>query len=248
MFDLNGFIALPGLLTDEQVAELKADAKGVENNGPSAQENFGNSDGGVLHWNRTYRDVMAHPGVVPILEELCGQRFRLDHVNVHTHVADGYPGSSLHGGHSPGNGSGFFFARNGQMMNGLLAVTYELEDTIVNGGGFCCIPGSHKSNVDLPFDRDLSKPLHSAVQPIPLAAGDCVIFTEALIHGTMPWTTPGKTRTTLFYKYNPNGCAWSADFFDPADYAHYEDMTPERLAMLEPPNARYPGRPTLASL
>ena len=36
MFDLNGYIVLPGLLTDEQIQELKADAKGVENNGPSS--------------------------------------------------------------------------------------------------------------------------------------------------------------------------------------------------------------------
>ena len=36
MFDLNGYIVLPGLLTDEQIEDLKADAKGVENNGPSS--------------------------------------------------------------------------------------------------------------------------------------------------------------------------------------------------------------------
>ena len=135
LFDLNGFIVLPGLLDAETVAELKRDAKGVENNGPSSKQNFGNSEGGVLHWNRAYRDLMAHPTVVPILRQLCGPRFRLDHINVHTHVAEGYPGSSLHGGHSPGNGSGFFFSRSGQTMNGLVSVTYELEDTHCNGGG-----------------------------------------------------------------------------------------------------------------
>ena len=49
----------------------------------------------------------------PILEQLCGLGFRLDHVNVHTHVAEGYAGSSLHGGGaSPGNGNGFFFVRD----------------------------------------------------------------------------------------------------------------------------------------
>ena len=135
LFDLNGFIVLPGLLDAETVAELKRDAKGVENNGPSSQQNFGNSEGAVLHWNQAYRDLMAHPKVVPILRELCGPHFRLDHINVHTHVAAGYPGSSLHGGHSPGNGNGFFFHSGGQMMNGLVSVTYELEDTHCNRGG-----------------------------------------------------------------------------------------------------------------
>eukprot|EP01052_Picozoa_sp_SAG31_P004396 SAG31_NODE_182_length_21094_cov_4.426721_1_plen_164_part_00 len=153
------------LLTDAQIEELKGDAKGVENNGPSSLKNFGNSGGGVLHWNQTCesdakslsrvlrsftdakasaadRDLMAHPVVVPILEQLCGSRFRLDHINVHTHVANGYSGSSLHGGSNPGGGNGFYFMQNGQMRNGLVAVTWELEDTHCNGGGFCCIPGS----------------------------------------------------------------------------------------------------------
>jgi hypothetical protein len=143
---------LPRLLDADTVAELKRDAKGVENNGPSSKQNFGNSEGAVLHWNRAYRDLMAHPTVVPILQQLCGPRFRLDHINVHTHVADGYPGSSLHGGHSPGNGNGFFFYSGGQMMNGLVSVTYELEDTHCNGGGLCV------SMENVPADASTASP------------------------------------------------------------------------------------------
>jgi hypothetical protein len=41
---------------------------------------------------------------------------------------------------------------------------------------------------------------------------------------------------------NAQGCAWSAFYYDPDDYAHYEDMTEEKLRVLEPPNARYGGR------
>ena len=41
---------------------------------------------------------------------------------------------------------------------------------------------------------------------------------------------------------NAQGCAWSAFFYDPDDYAHYDDMTEEKLRVLEPPNARYGGR------
>ena len=38
-------------------------------------QNFGNSGGGVLHWNRAYRDLMAHPAVV-LLNELITERDR----------------------------------------------------------------------------------------------------------------------------------------------------------------------------
>ena len=106
--------------------------------------------------------------------------------------------------------------------------------------------------------RDLSEGVADIVHRVPAAAGDCIIFTEALTHGTLPWTAPTK-RSTLFYKCempqlplrsreserepellcadNAQGCAWSADFYDPDEYAHYEDMTEEKLAVLEPPNA-----------
>ena len=67
-------------------------------------------------------------------------------------------------------------------------------------------------------------------------------------HGTLPWTVEGKTRTTLFYKYNARGSAWSADFFEPDDYVQYVDMDPFKLAMLEPPNSRYGGRTLSDSL
>ena len=34
----------------------------------------------TLHWHRYFRELVAHPRVAPILEELCGHRYRLDHV------------------------------------------------------------------------------------------------------------------------------------------------------------------------
>eukprot|EP01052_Picozoa_sp_SAG31_P004397 SAG31_NODE_182_length_21094_cov_4.426721_2_plen_164_part_00 len=37
----------------------------------------------------------------------------------------------------------------------------------------------HKSNLPLPFDRELSQELHASIVPIPAAPGDCIIFTYA---------------------------------------------------------------------
>ena len=47
---------------------------------------------------------------------------------------------------------------------------------------------------------------------------------------------------------SPEAGSWSGEYFNPDDYAKYEDMTPDRLRMLEPPNARYRGRPMADSL
>lgn len=95
----------------------------------------------MLH-EKIFRDVMYHPAVVPIIKDLCGGNFRLDHLNIHTHVGPGFKGGGLHGGHHPGGGSGFYELLNGsRFLNGLISVTYELYDTHCNDGGFCCIPG-----------------------------------------------------------------------------------------------------------
>ena len=118
-------------MNEVELDELRELAKPVE---------AGNMES-MLH-HKAYRDTMSNAKVVPIIKQLCGENFRLDHLNIHTHVAAGFPGGGLHGGHHPGSGSGFFQLLNGsQFLNGLISVTYELYDTYCNDGGFCCIPG-----------------------------------------------------------------------------------------------------------
>ena len=48
------------------------------------------------------------------------------------------------------------------------------------------------------------------------------LLSAALTHGTLPWTVEGRTRTTLFYKFNTNGSSWTRNYFDPAEFAEYE--------------------------
>ena len=50
------------------------------------------------------------------------------------------------------------------------------------------------------------------------------------------------------FAHNAQGCAWNAFFYNPDDYAHFEDMTEEKLRVLEPHNARYGGRPRAKAL
>lgn len=52
-------------------------------------------------------------------------------------------GAGLHCSNRPGRGLGLYHYNNGEFYNGLTTVTYELEDTHCNGGGFCCIPGGY---------------------------------------------------------------------------------------------------------
>lgn len=133
------YIVIRGALSADTVSTLLAVANEMKRLGKGEKPKGFQNDQHALHWHRVYRDLIDHPLVSPILVQLCGSAFRLDHVNVHARPAT-FPGGHLHGGDNPGGGNGFFGFRNGNFANGLVSVTYELEDTDCNpaGGGFCC--------------------------------------------------------------------------------------------------------------
>lgn len=68
--------------------------------------------------------------------------------------------------------------------------------------------------------------------PVHQKAGDAVIFTEALTHGTLPWTATHQRRSILF-KYSPGHASWGHERYDDAlrDLMTDEDQK----LILEPP-------------
>ena len=176
LFDTFGYLVLPDVLTDTQVEELRTTLRQpTEQFEPVAQAE------GPLHWGKVWRDLLDLPTLTPVLEEVIGNHavrerraraklpdsptFRLDHVNVHTHVSEGFPGSSLHGGWKGTGGAQFSSYHDGRFYNGLVSVSFELYDTYPNNGGFGCIPGSHKSNLRLP--ESSNRVIVAAIQPLP---------------------------------------------------------------------------------
>ena len=62
-------------------------------------------------------------------------------------------------------------------------------------------------------------------------AGDAVIFTEALTHGTKDWRGTHERRAFL-YKYNPGHMANHQASYDPANYF---DPTPQQRRIMGAP-------------
>ena len=112
------------------------------------------------------------------------------------------------------------------MRNGLTVITFFLTGAAEGDGGFACVPGSHKSNY---LDLLLPDVLQPAVE-----AGAVLIFTEALVHGTMPWTADHERRC-LLYKYSPGHSAWDRDGYDLADYRSFH-LTERRRRIMQPPH------------
>ena len=239
LFDLQGYIAVPNALDKEQLADLNVLLdKHIEQE--CASDRPAHRFAGLLEWGKPYRDLIDNPSIVPYLDVILGERFRLDHLYADLIRSGTSPiGATLHGGGAPFDPSQYYHFHGGQMYNGLTVVAYNLADVGPKDGGFGCVPGSHKSNYRFPGEwRDMSENIEPCVSRVTGPAGTAVIFTEALTHGALPWTGQGERRT-VFFKYSPHPLSWSARYFDEVDY---DDLTERQRAILEAPNARYANR------
>jgi len=222
LFDLQGFLVVEDALSVAEIAtlnqQLDQQIANVDQPGLSCLR-FDS----LLPWGTPFRGLIDNPRITPYLVSLLGSNFRLDHDYVHIiRQGKGPIGSSLHGGGTPYDPCQYYSYKNGQMYNGLLAVAYNLTDVYPGEGGFGCIPGSHKSNLSLPKElQDLEQP-HPCVQAVTSKAGTAILFTEALTHGTLPWTGSHERRT-LFYKYSPHPSAWARYYYNPDEYPELTD-------------------------
>ena len=240
LFDLQGFITVPGALTAAQIRGLdrEFDARVRADVSPEANSHRFNS---LLDWGPQFRDLIDNPRVTDHLAAILGPQFRLDHeYGDLIRRGKGPIGTRLHGGAVPFDPSQYYLVAQGQIHSGLVVVAYNLRDVGPADGGFAAVPGSHKANYPFPtewteLETDRPRPwLRRVTGP----AGTAIIFTEALSHGTLPWTGAGERRT-LFLKYSPHASAWSANYYDAA---RWPDLTERQRAILEAPNARYSSR------
>ena len=235
LFDLQGFLVVPGVLSATELATLNAIADEESARYSAPLEDWEAHQCSL--WGQPLVDLIDHPKVVPYLLELVGPYFRIDH-DYCLFMRRGDKRGGLHGGSHPVHAAGDHWYRyhDGVMRNGLTVFVFNLTEVGEGDGGFACVPGSHKSNfIDkLPPDvRSFERRPHYVVQP-PLAAGDLLIFTEALIHGTMPWAAAHQRRA-LLYKYSPGHSTWAQPGYRIGDYAGFE-LTEQRKRIMQPPS------------
>ena len=232
LFDLRGYVNIEGVLDADDLTELNV-LIDTQNYADPADDNIHSQRlGGFLSWeNDAFRKLLNHPRIMPCLAEIVGPKFRLDHV-YGILMKEGNPGGTLHGGGTPYDPSQYYVFRNDRMYNGLTVVSWALTDMLPEHGGFCCIPGSHKSNYPCPPQFRPVKDNKTCMAPVHQKAGDAVIFTEALTHGTLPWTAPHQRRSILF-KYSPGHASWGQERYNDT----LRDLMTEddQKLMLEPP-------------
>ena len=224
-FDILGFLVRPRALSagDIEALNVAVDLLDVPTPGTDIMsQRFVNH----LTSARRFRDLIDHAGIFDIITELCGQNVRLDHA-YGIIMRSGTSGLGLHGGGTPFDPAQYYTVDGGSIRTGLVAVQWALVDHVAGRGGFLCVPGSHKAN----FPTPAAIAAGMAIE-VPMFAGDVVIFTEALTHGTAAWQGP-QQRRTLLYKYSPGNSAWSHEVW-PNDLI--DACTPRQRLMLQPPS------------
>ena len=254
LFDLNGYLVLRQVLDAGEVAELNA---GIDHHGEALNEREGSLAGGsealagtshrkdlggMLGWERPwcepFRRLLVHPVVKPFLEAILGRGYRLDHGPGLIAMDRGCEGGTLHGGGvERADMSEPYFFKADRIYTGLTVVEYLLADEGPGDGGVAVVPGSHKANLPCPRSMKDWERYQEHVVEVNGKAGDAVIFTETLTHGTLPWTAAHERRA-LLYKFSPGCLAYGAGVHRAVYPDYVADMTEEEREVMEAPHIR----------
>jgi len=248
LFDVQGYLVIEDVLHPEEIAVLNRLIDAQDLPAPGRVQRFGSAPegSGFLDWGTPFCDLLDHPRILPVLRFRLGDCFRLDRI-YGVCMREGMPRGDLHADYGataptsrarPGE---YFPYRDNQVSDGFVVVAWNLADAGPDYGGFCCIPGSHKSNFKLPV-QIADAPESASCMVVPeLPAGSVVLFTEALTHGTAAWS--GKhERRTLLYKYCMSHLTWTSKRIQPLVNA---ELTPRQKILFHEPGDPHRFFPSL---
>ncbi len=215
LFDLQGYLVIENALTPAEVVDLNTllDQQNLPKTAKGNRFGAAPQGSGFLGWGQPFCTLLDHPAIMPILRFRLGDCFRLDRLygmSMQERAGRGqlhsdYGASSFTTGAQPGI---YYRPPETELVNGFVVVAWSLADAGPDHGGFCCIPGSHKSNFKMP-QRIQDRPEDTPCVVIPNApAGSVILFTESLTHGTASWRGP-HDRRSLLYKYCVSQISWT---------------------------------------
>ncbi len=251
LFDTQGYLVIKGALSPEEVAaanaaidhhadEIQIRPNDLAHGSTTLTGTTGRGDlGGMLTWEKphcdVFRHIMAHPNFTPYLDYLLGPGFRFEGMGLIT-MDDGAEGFWFHEGGTPYDRSRNYHCHNGRIYSGMTNMAVQFTDVGPGEGGFACFPGSHKANFPCPGEIRLFEAHQERFAQVTAKAGDVILFVEALMHGTLPWS--GKhQRRSLRCVYNPGvvGEGLMGEHIPPPFYA---ELTEAQQAVISAPRYR----------
>jgi Phytanoyl-CoA dioxygenase (PhyH) len=227
LFDLNGFLVLEDVIPAHECEQIKEQIFKMKFNPALLPEEARYVPGGHL------AQLINPPKVVAALNTLLGPHVRMDYGYVIWREKGGrHPMDLHHGGPTP-EPMFRYFNSNGNIYSGMLRVVYEFNDVEAGDGGTCFLPGSHKSNYNVPQNMvSLNKGEQSPfLHHITCKKGSAIIFTENVAHGGPMWQNEDKPRVSAFFSYNHLGMQFHKPGFNTAVV---NSLTPEQQQYFRP--------------
>lgn len=215
-FDVFGYLHLKGAIEpDDLKAAQEAAERYVRTPPDQIPPGFGiqeHSEGFLLFqfgfaFDRPLEKLAMHPASWPIVCELTHDRPRLTNGTLLVNRVD--IGSHLHCAREEDIAwpRTHYAVKNGEIFCDNLVVFPYLTDVNPGDGGLIVLPGSHKASFQRPpdmfyMDEKITTEIPEGIVNITPKAGDIVIISEALTHGTLTWK-PERDRRALVLRYRP---------------------------------------------
>ena len=260
LFDLNGFRVLQGAAGSVQLDSINAwvDAQDIDSLRPGdwigdvEVHTYGARDGvnfqNIVEAGPVFEELIDHPAWFDQVRRYIAvgaHRLRIDECFLNVRRAGGY--IPIHSGGDNVRFSGLFHWHNGAWAVGQINVLVALTDIGPGDGATTIVPGSHKSHLTHPqrnWEAGIGGDRAIAMREVHLKAGDALMFTDGLCHGSLPRTNPGERRV-LIYRYAPHLLAPRMNYIPSRELI--ARLTPQRRAVIMPTAPRMrPGR-TLGS-
>ena len=165
----------------------------------------------IIEGGAVFERCIDHPAWIDRVRryiEVEAHRVIIDENFLNVRQSGGY--IPVHSGGSHVRFTSCFRNHAGKWMVGQINVLMALTDIGLGDGCTTVVPGSHKSHMDHPAYQDGrgysdSRSGGEAVGMVQvhLKAGDALMFTDAITHGSIPRTNPGERRV-MIYRYAPH--------------------------------------------
>jgi hypothetical protein len=255
LFDLRGYLHLPGALSAQEVANLNAGIDAIlplkpgEWHGYIHGHQFSPTDGlnlqQIYEGGEPFERLIDHPAWIDKVKYFVGGEGTFDYNHGPLFIDENFanmrePGEAigLHSGGELGVKRTQFHFHNGRFQCGQINILMALTDMGPGDGGTMVIPGSHKANFLHPhFEQHRigsASPSVDGVEgavEVQMKAGDVLLFVDALSHGSAKRVNPG-TRRIIVFRYGPS---WGnfRHGYQPSP-ALLERLTPERRKIVQP--------------
>ena len=227
-FDRVGYLVIPNLLSPEAVSQLanaidQLEAHAIQNQNlpPRVMAPWGHDyhhneergyhvqsndrSGGLtliiedfFNFDPAFDQLVNEPKTMAYIQAIFQERPTINNSELRVRYTGNF--SSTHNGGPLSAKYRYTFNEKGIDCM-MVRIVYFVHDVSPEEGAFCVVPGTHKSHYPSPYGQKPPEEEPGMI-PLPVKAGDAILFTENLRHGGFA-NRSERTRKTLHVGYGP---------------------------------------------